>query len=713
MNAERRSATAARKQASVERGARARLETGRPHPLGTTWDGGGVNFALFSAFATQVDLCLFDAHGAREVERMSLPACTNQVWHGYLPDARPGLVYGYRVHGPYEPAQGHRFNPNKLLIDPYARAFAGAFRWTDAHYGYRVGHSSADLSFDRRDNAWAMLKCRVVDPAFSWQDDRAPRTAWADTVIYEVHVKGASMMNPAVPEALRGTYAGLAHPASVRHLQRLGVTAVELLPIHEFIDERRLVQDERVNYWGYNSLGYFAPAARYAGGGDPLCEFRAMVRRLHAAGIEIILDVVYNHTAEAEQSGPTLAFRGIDNASYYRLREGRWQEDVTGCGNTLNVAHPRVLQMVMDSLRWWVSEMHVDGFRFDLTTALAREAGGFDPGCAFLDTLRQDPVLATVKLIAEPWDLAACETGRFPPGIAEWNDRFRDAARGFWLTGATGCGEFASRLAGSSDLFRHSGRMPQSSINFVTAHDGFTLADVVAYEHKHNEANGQANADGNNDNRSINCGVEGSAAGTAAEPAVREKRARLQRALLATLLLAQGVPMLLGGDEQGRTQDGNNNAYCQDSPVSWLDWDGMDHALCAFAARLIELRRTHPALRRSQWFDGSPTPLGERDITWLWLDGREMAREQWEDGANRCFGLRLGRNCAQEAALLVLINAGGQDVEFTLPPAPGGTWELQLDTTRPDLPRARAVVAPSAAVRAHGLLLISSAPGAA
>jgi glycogen operon protein len=683
------------------------LEAGRPYPLGATWDGGGVNFALFSAFATAVELCLFDADAAREVARVSLPACTDQVWHGYLPDARPGLIYGYRVHGPYEPAQGHRFNPNKLLIDPYARAFAGNFCWTDAHYGYRIGHANADLSFDSRDNAWAMVKCRVIDSAFSWQDDRAPRTAWADTIIYEAHVKGATMMNPAVPAALRGTYAGLAHPASIAHLQRLGVTAVELLPVHEFIDERRLVQSELTNYWGYNSLGYFAPAARYAGGGDPLVEFRTMVRRLHAAGIEVILDVVYNHTGEAGETGPTLVFRGIDNASYYRLREGRWQNDVTGCGNTLNVAHPRVMQMVMDSLRWWVSEMHVDGFRFDLAAALGRENGGFDPGCAFFDTLRQDPLLAGVKLIAEPWDIAACETGRFPPGIGEWNDRFRDAARGFWLTGSISCGEFASRLAGSSDLFRHSGRMPQSSINFVTAHDGFTLADVVAYERKHNEANGQANADGNNDNRSINCGVEGPGKDTV----VLELRGRLQRALMATLLLSKGVPMLMAGDELGRTQDGNNNAYCQDNPTSWIDWDGMDHALFDFATRLIEMRRTYPALRRLTWFDGSPSPLGERDIAWLWRDGAEITREQWDDRSNRCFGFRIGRNNTGEEALLVLINAGGEEVGFLPPAPPGGAWVLQLDTSRPAVsPTLTAGTAVSIAVPAHSLLVLSSAP---
>ena len=697
-----------KKQTEFEQFAKARLETGRPYPLGASWDGGGVNFALFSANATQVELCLFDPDAAREVARVMLPACTDQVWHGYLPDARPGLIYGYRVHGPYEPAQGHRFNPNKLLIDPYARAFAGNFRWSDAHYGYRLGHVNGDLSFDSRDNAWAMFKCRVVDAAYSWHDDRAPRTPWTDTVLYETHVKGFSMMNPAVPAELRGTYAGLAHPASIKHLQQLGVTAVELLPVHEMIDERRLVQNELVNYWGYNSIGFFAPAARYAGGADPLVEFRTMVRRLHAAGIEVILDVVYNHTGEAEETGPTLVFRGLDNASYYRLRDGRRHDDVTGCGNTLNVAHPRVLQLVMDSLRWWVSEMHVDGFRFDLATALGRERGGFDPGCAFLATLRQDPVLAGVKLIAEPWDIATCETGRFPPGISEWNDRFRDAARGFWLHGSVRCGEFASRLAGSSDLFRHSGRTPQASINFITAHDGFTLADVVAYERKHNEANGQANADGNNDNRSNNCGVEG----VTNDAAILELRGRLQRALMATLLLAQGVPMLVAGDELGRTQDGNNNAYCQDNPTSWIDWGGADHALCAFTEKLVALRRSHPALRRLTWFDGSTTALGERDIAWLWRDGSEITREQWENRANRCFGFRIGREQAAESTVLVLVNAGNTAVDFTLPPAPGAGWHLQLDTAAP-ASAADKTNQTVIAVPARGLQVLISAPEAA
>ena len=681
------------------------LEAGHNHPLGATWDGRGVNFALFSAQAERVELCLFDAATLQEVSRMALPSCTDQIWHGYLAGAQPGLVYGYRVHGPYEPARGLRFNPHKLLLDPYARAFAGAFCWSDAHYGYDATHADTDLSFDTRDNAASMLKCRVVGPDYDWSGDRAPRTALADSVIYETHVKGYSKLNTALPAELRGSYAGLAHPASIQHLQRLGVTAVELLPVQEFIDEHRLARAGLVNYWGYNSIGFFAPAARYASSADPAREFRDMVKALHAAGIEVILDVVYNHTAEADELGPTLAFRGIDNTSYYRLRDGRCYDDVTGCGNTLNVAHPRVLQLVMDSLRWWVAEMHVDGFRFDLATALAREGSGFDAGAAFLDTLRQDPLLAGVKLIAEPWDIATCETGRFPAGFAEWNDRFRDAARGFWLTGAVGCGEFAARLTASSDLFRHSGRAPQASINFVTAHDGFTLADLVSYQHKHNAANGQANADGNDNNRSINCGVEG----PSTDPEVNDLRARHQRVLLATLCLAQGVPMLVAGDELGRGQHGNNNAYCQDNALSWLDWSAADADLAVFTTRLLALRKIHPALRRSRWFDGSPTALDERDILWLSRDGGEMTRAQWEDGSNRCFGFRLGRDDAQEHAVLVLMNAGADDTRFVLPPAPADGWRLEIDSAAP-AHAAVVVTNPAVSLPAHALQVYTAAP---
>ncbi|HTD89527.1 MAG TPA: glycogen debranching protein GlgX, partial [Burkholderiales bacterium] len=682
-------------RAGVEDFSKLSLVEGRPYPLGANWDGDGVNFALFSANGQRVQLCLFDADAARELMRLDLPACTDHVWHGYLPDARPGLIYGYRVHGPYQPAQGHRFNPHKLLIDPYARAFAGSFRWADSHFGYHAGYAQSDGSPSDQDNSADALKCRVVDPAYAWQDDHPPRTAWADTVIYETHVKGFSMVNDAIPQALRGTYAGLAHPASIRHLLRLGVTAVELLPIHEFIDDHRLVQRGLVNYWGYNSIGFFAPAARYAGSGNPLGEFRAMVTDLHAAGIEVILDVVYNHTAETDELGPTLAFRGIDNASYYRLQQGaeRRNENITGCGNTLNVAHPRVLQMVMDSLRCWVSEMHVDGFRFDLATALAREAGEFDAGSAFLDTLRQDPVLAEVKLIAEPWDLSVCATGRFPPGIAEWNDRYRDAARGFWLTGETRCGELASRLMGSSDLFRHHGRLPQACINFITAHDGYTLTDVVSYSRKHNQANGEDNSDGATHNRSTNCGTEG----VTAIAGVAALRARLKRALLATLFLSQGVPMLAAGDELGRTQGGNNNAYCQDNPTSWLCWSTADPDLIEFTAHLIHLRRAHPALRRRSWFNGSTSRHGESDIAWIWRDGNKMTQAQWENHADRCCGLQLGRITADESALLVLINAGDQDTAFALLPPPAGEWAPLIATAlaATSAPHAASVMVPA------------------
>jgi glycogen operon protein len=649
-----------------------RVLPGRPWPLGATWDGSGVNFALFSAHAERVDLCLFDADAARETARITLTERTDNVWHIHLPEARPGLAYGYRVHGPYAPEQGQRFNANKLLLDPYARAYAGHFRWTDAHCGYRVGHARGDLSFDRRDNAWAMPRARVADPAFAWGDDRPPGRAWRDTVICEAHVKGFSMMNPEVPAHLRGTYAGLAHPASIARLAAAGYTAVELLPVHEFIDERMLAQNEMVNYWGYNPIGYFAPASRYAGGGDPAIEFRAMVRALHAAGIEVLLDVVYNHTAEGDEHGPTLSWRGIDNVSYYRLAgaEPRRYNDLSGCGNTLDLGHARVLQMVMDSLRFWVTEMHVDGFRFDLATALARGGAGFDARAAFLKALAQDPVLSRVKLIAEPWDIATWETGHFPAGFAEWNDRYRDAVRGFWLTGGVSCGELARRIAGSSDLFRHDGRLPQASINFVTAHDGFTLADLTAYERKHNEANGQNNQDGGNDNRSINCGTEG----MTADPVINARRERLVRAMLATLMVSQGVPMLPAGDDQGRTQDGNNNAYCQDNPQTWLHWDGANPALRDCWAALARLRAAHPALSRQRWFDGSPTPLGERDIAWLSRHGGEMTREDWDDGANRAFGFLLGRVDAAEEAILVLMNAHAEALPFRLPPAPGAPW---------------------------------------
>jgi glycogen operon protein len=678
------------------------VEAGRPWPLGATWDGAGVNFALFSVNADKVELCLFNEAGDREVARVTLPEYTDQVWHAYLPQVGLGQLYGYRVYGPYQPENGHRFNPNKLLLDPYAKAFAGTFHWSDVHFGYRVGHPRGDLSFDRRDNGRAMLKCRVVDPAHGWGDDRPPRVPLAETVVYEVHVKGFTQQHRGVPKPLRGCFAGLATPAAVAHLRRLGVTAVELLPVHAFLDDRFLRQADLVNYWGYNSYGFFAPEPRYDSGGG-LAEFRTMVARLHDAGIEVLLDVVYNHTAESDHLGPTLSFRGIDNAVYYRLRpdDRRFYDDVTGTGNSLDLAHPRVLQMVMDSLRYWVEEMHVDGFRFDLATTLAREPGGFDPRGGLLDAVRQDPVLAGIKLIAEPWDLGpgGYRVGGFPPGWSEWNDRYRDTVRSFWLHRGAGNGELALRLAASSDLFRHDGRRPTASVSFVTAHDGFTLADLVSYNAKHNEANRQSNQDGSNDNRSWNCGVEG----PTDDPAIRALRGTLRRSMLASLLVSQGVPMLLAGDEIGRTQGGNNNAYCQDNPVSWIDWDNADEELLAFVARLVALRRRHPALRRDRWLEGMPVATGDRDIVWLTREGTDMSPADWQE-SRHSFGFLLGAPARGDDAFLVLINADEQEVSFALPPP---RWALILDTAEPAPPGPeRPVEEPRYRLAARGLALL-------
>jgi isoamylase len=675
---------------------RTTVRPGRPFPLGATWDGYGVNFALFSTHATRVELCLFDRSGAREVERIALPEYTDEVWHGYLPEARPGLLYGYRVHGPYEPAAGHRFNPNKLLVDPYARALSGTLRWSDAHFGYRVGSTREDLSFDRRDNARGMPKCRVVDPAFTWGDERAPRVPWNDTVVYEAHVRGMTMRHPEVAPSLRGTFAGLGSAAVVRHLVSLGVTAIELLPVHAQVDDRHLVDRGLRNYWGYSTLNFFAPEPRYMTAGM-ISEFKTMVARLHDAGIEVILDVVYNHTGEGSHMGPTLSFRGIDNASYYRLDPGdrRYCIDDTGTGNTLNITHPRVLQMVMDSLRYWVVEMHVDGFRFDLATTLAREAHGFDPGSGFLDACRQDPVLQSVKLIAEPWDLGpgGYQVGAFPPGWAEWNDRYRDCVRCYWRGDEGMLPELAARLAGSADLFERRGRRPWASVNYVTAHDGFTLEDMVSYAHKHNEANREHNRDGHDANFSANYGIEG----PTDDPEIRRLRQRQKRNMLATLFLSQGTPMLLGGDELGRSQGGNNNAYCQDNDVSWVDWtargDGDD--LLDFVQHLIRLRREHPVLRRPVFLHGRQTsPAGVKDITWFTPQGREKTSEQWRDAHARCIGMLLNGEAgfhmapdgspARDSTLLVVFNAFHDVVPFTLPQVNGGAgWRCLLDTGRP------------------------------
>jgi isoamylase len=666
---------------------------GEPYPLGATWDGQGVNFALFAEHAEKVELCIFDAAGRRETQRINIQEQTNQVWHCYLPEARPGLLYGYRVHGPYKPEQGLRFNRHKLLIDPYAKALTGDLKWSDGHFGYRIGGKKDDLSFDTRDNAAGMPKCRVVDPAFTWGDDRPPRVPWDETIIYETHVRGFTMQHPEIPAALRGTFAGMATAPAIEHLKKLGVTAVELMPVHAFVDDRYLVEKGLRNYWGYNSIAYFAPEQRYLSSGN-IGEFKTMVKTLHSAGIEVILDVVYNHTAEGNHFGPTLSLRGIDNKAYYRLipQAPRYYMDFTGCGNTLNMQHPRVLQLITDSLRYWVQEMHVDGFRFDLAPALARELYEVDRLGAFFDTIQQDPVLSRVKLIAEPWDLGegGYQVGNFPPGWAEWNDRYRDAMRAFWKGDGGVIGEFARRLTGSSDLYQRSGRRPYASINFVTAHDGFCLQDLVSYNQKHNEANQEANRDGTDHNLSYNYGVEG----PTDDPEIKATRQVQKRNFLATLLLSQGIPMLLAGDEIGRTQGGNNNAYCQDNEISWLNWDlsDEDKQLLAFVRRLICLRREHQVFSRRNFFQGREVRGGAgKDILWLTPKGQEMTDEEWNTSFARCLGVyfagdalnerdRRGRALVDENFLL-LVNAYHEPIPFTLPKLRDGTeWHALVDT---------------------------------
>ncbi|MFA5082702.1 MAG: glycogen debranching protein GlgX [Hydrogenophilaceae bacterium] len=655
------------------------VQPGKPYPLGATWDGEGVNFALFSEHAEKVELCLFDSRGRRETERIEMHEQTDLVWHCYLPRAAPGLLYGYRVYGPYQPQHGLRFNPNKLLLDPYAKAAVGKLRWSDAHFGYKIGAKQGDLSFDWRDNALAMPKCQVIDPSFDWEDDRPPDTAWNDTIIYELHVKGYTARHPDIPEALRGTYSGLASAPAIGHLQRLGVTAVELMPVHCFVDDRHLVDHGLRNYWGYNSLGFFAPDRRYAATTDPVREFKTMVKTLHRAGIEVILDVVYNHTAEGNHLGPTLSLRGIDNAAYYRLTRAdlRFCMDYTGCGNTLNMMQPRVLQLIMDSLRYWVREMHVDGFRFDLAAALARELHDVDRLGAFFDIIHQDPVLSRVKLIAEPWDLGegGYQVGNFPVGWTEWNAKYRDAVRAYWKGEGGLIGDLAYRLTGSSDLYAHNGRRPYASINFITAHDGFTLNDLVSYDHKHNLANGEKNGDGENNNLSWNCGAEG----PTEQPEVLALRARQKRNFLATLFLSQGVPMLLAGDEMGRSQQGNNNAYCQDNEISWIDWQLQpeDEALLAFVRQMIALRKVHPIFRRRSFFQQQRLRDKVRNILWLNPDGLEMGDDEWNLGFARCLGMYLAGdaigevdrqgNPVRDDDFLLMLNASAEMIPFILP----------------------------------------------
>jgi isoamylase len=668
------------------------MREGRPFPLGATWDGLGVNFALFSANAKKVELSLFDLDGAQELERIELPEYTDEVWHCYLPEARPGTVYGYRVHGPYEPDAGHRFNPNKLLIDPYARQLVGELRWSDALFGYRIDHPDKDLSFDERDSAAFVPKARVIDPAFTWGGDRRPHIEWTNAILYEVHVKGFTRLNRRLPEALRGTFSGMGHAETVEYLKRLGVTAVELLPVHAFLDDRHLVEKGLRNYWGYNTIGFFAPEPRYMA--TPFAnEFKEMVNHLHAAGIEVILDVVYNHTAEGNEAGPTLSFKGIDNASYYRLlpESGRYYINDTGTGNTLNLGHQRVLQMVGDSLRYWAVEMRVDGFRFDLATILAREPYGFDEGGGFLDACRQDPVLSRAKLIAEPWDVGpgGYQVSHFPPGWAEWNDQYRDTVRAFWRGDEGKLAELAARVAGSGDMFNRRGRRPWSSVNFITAHDGFTLHDLVSYNDKHNEANGEDNRDGHDHNYSFNHGAEG----PSEDPAILALRERQKRNFLATLLLSQGTPMLLAGDEVGRSQRGNNNGYAQDNEINWLDWSDIGpsaRALFEFARLMVRTRKRYAMLHRARFLVGEHDPeLGVKDVAWVTPDGTGMDPEHWNDPRARCFGMLLdGRarptGIAQRGSdetLLIVMNAHHDVVEFTLPEvAEGLRWLRLVDT---------------------------------
>ncbi|HUN63806.1 MAG TPA: glycogen debranching protein GlgX [Candidatus Sulfotelmatobacter sp.] len=670
------------------------IREGLPHPRGATWDGQGVNFALFSAHATKVELCLFDQAGKEELRRIELPEFTDEIWHGYVSGLRPGTVYGFRVHGPYEPEHGHRFNPNKLLLDPYARQHVGQLQWDDACYGYTVGAENADLSFDERDSAPFVPKCVVVDPEFRWRLTTTRRRAipWSQTVIYELHVKGYTKCHPAVPRRRRGTYAGLGDKHVVEYIKSLGVTAIELLPVCTFVVERHLQEKGLTNYWGYNSIGFFAPDPRYAS--DPrntLNEFKQMIARYHDAGIEVILDMVYNHTAEGNELGPTLSFKGLDNASYYRLNaeKPRYYVNDTGTGNTLDLSHPRVLQMVTDSLRYWHQETQVDGFRFDLGTILAREPNGFDQRSGFLMVCSQDPVLQDVKKIAEPWDVGpdGYKLGAFPPGWAEWNDKFRDTSRDFWK-GNSSVGDLAQRLAASGPIFNHQGRKPWTSVNFVTVHDGFTLNDLVSYNEKHNEANGENNQDGTSDNRSWNCGTEG----PTDDAEINRLREKQIRNFLATLLLAQGLPMLLAGDEFHRTQQGNNNAYSQDDPISWVDWSlaEKNRPTIDFVQTLTSLRKHYPVLRRNRFLTGAYNQdLGVKDVAWIHPSGAEMNEETWNDKSLRCIGMLIDgrapatgiRERGSDATLLLIFNSFHEPVKFVLPePVDGKGWRLQLDT---------------------------------
>jgi glycogen operon protein len=666
-----------------------RLEPGQPYPLGASWDGLGVNFAVFSAHAERIELCLYNTGGRREIARYDLPECTDEVWHGYLPDAGPGTVYAYRAHGPYEPANGHRFNPTKLLLDPYARHLVGHVTWSDALFGYRVGSQRADLTMDRRDSAAAMPKGLVVDESFEWGRDRLLEHAWCDTVIYEAHLKGLTKQHNDLPGPVRGTFQALGHPRVIEHLVKIGVTAVELLPVHAFLQDRFLVEKGLTNYWGYSTLAFFAPEPGYLATNN-LNEIRAAVRRLHEAGIEVILDVVYNHTCEGSEMGPTLSWRGLDNASYYRLLPDNPRHAIndTGTGNTINISHPRVLQMVTDSLRYWVESYHVDGFRFDLGTVLGREDYGFDPGSGFFDALRQDPVLNRVKLISEPWDIGpgGYQLGNHPPGFAEWNDKFRDGVRRFWRGDSGMRPDLASRLTGSSELFDRRGRRPWASVNYIASHDGSTLHDIVTYAERHNEANGEDNRDGHGENYSANWGVEGETD----DEAIEDTRARLKRAMLATVFFSAGTPMLLAGDEMERTQRGNNNAYCQDNDISWVDWERAGtpsaQSLTRFTSRLVQLRHRLSPLRPCHFPHGQSEPLpGLSDTQWFDQHGEPMTPDAWNEPEARTFTMLRADGAENGGAdtVLLMMNADSAGQTFTLP-ATVRNWTLLLDSANPD-----------------------------
>jgi isoamylase len=694
---------------------------GDPYPLGATWDTKGVNFALYSENATGVELCLFDyPDDTTESARIRIKEVSHYVWHVYVPGLKPGQLYGYRVYGPYDPLSRHRFNPNKLLIDPYAKAIAGTINWHDSIFSYEIGHPDEDLSFSDLDSAPFIPKSVVIDPYFDWEDDEFPKIPYHKTIIYEMHVKGFTQLHPDIPEDIRGTYAAIAHPVTIKYFKDLGITAIELLPIHHFVADRHLQEKGMTNYWGYNSIGFFAPDVRYASSseiGSQVNEFKEMVKELHRNGIEVILDVVYNHTAEGNHLGPTLSFRGIDSSSYYRHTEDmRYFMDYTGTGNTLNAQLPNVLRLIMDSLRYWILEMHVDGFRFDLASTLARELHEVDRLSAFFDIIHQDPVISQTKLIAEPWDVGegGYQVGKFPPGWAEWNGKYRDCVRDYWRGADSMLGEFAERFTGSSDLYREDYRQPTASVNFITAHDGFTLHDLVSYNEKHNEANGEDNNDGESHNRSWNCGVEG----PTDNPEINALRDKQKRNFLTTLFLSQGVPMLVAGDEFGRTQGGNNNAYCQDNEVSWLDWKGLDHSLLAYTKKLIRLRRKHPNFRRRRWFQGVPIKgAGLEDIAWFLPEGREMPEENWYHAYAKSLAIFMngrGIRCVgphgeriMDDNFYIIFNAHHDSLDFVLPQRNyGDFWEKVLDTSEDCIDDEGQIFKPGDTIRVNGRSIV-------